>query len=128
MFKYILMVILAVASNSAMAEWVKVGGSDAFTTYTDPATLLKAGNSIRMWTLVDFKTVKTASNKQFKSLKSQYEFDCKGERLQILANAFHAENMGGGAVVLGDSNLGKWVPVTPGSVGHNFWQAACAKR
>lgn len=55
MRKIILMLLLTVVSNSAMAEWVLVGGDYAVTYYVDPTTIHKSGNFVRMWDMIDKK-------------------------------------------------------------------------
>ena len=42
-----ILILLAVASGSAMAEWVPVGGNDRFTLYSDPTTISKSGNMVK---------------------------------------------------------------------------------
>jgi hypothetical protein len=48
MRKLILILLLAVLSSSAMAEWIKVGANDNSTIYADPATIRKEGNMVKM--------------------------------------------------------------------------------
>jgi len=42
-----ILILLTVASGSAMAEWVPVGGSDRFTLDSDPTTISKSGNMVK---------------------------------------------------------------------------------
>ena len=58
MRKTILMILLAVASSSPAAEWVKVSENETAAIYVDPATIGKAGDLVKMWRLLDFKAVK----------------------------------------------------------------------
>lgn len=55
MCKFVLLVLLVMASSGAAAEWVKVGDSpapDGFDVYADPATIRRAGNMVKMWGMV----------------------------------------------------------------------------
>ncbi len=130
MHKAILMMLLAVVSSSAMAEWaewVEVGSNDNVTSYADPATIRKVGNKVKVWELVDFKTVQGSTGFQFNSAKVQTQYDSKEEQTRILYATFHSENMGGGDVVLTHNNAAKWAPVTPDSVDEAMWKIACGK-
>jgi hypothetical protein len=78
MRKMILILLLAVVSSNAMAEWVAVNRSKYATGYANPATIVKDGNIAKMWSLVDCKTItRFIGGPPFMSIKSQEEFDCK---------------------------------------------------
>ena len=57
MHKAILMMLLAVVSSSAMAEWTVVNENKEFIQYADLATIRKLGNKVKMWGLNDYKNV-----------------------------------------------------------------------
>ena len=95
MHKSILMIILAVVSNSAMAEWVWVGKSEGnFTTYVDPTTIRKSGNKVKLWRLTDYKMAIKFTNGQYLSTKSQMQHDCMEEQFRMLYVTVYSENMG----------------------------------
>jgi len=50
MKKLLLTLMLAVVSSSAIAEWIEVSSSDdlGITVYSDPAILIKSGNTGRL--------------------------------------------------------------------------------
>lgn len=77
----VLMTLLAVASGSAAAEWVKVSGhdDDPATVYVDRATMHRAGQSVRMWTLFDYKTARVPGEplEPYLSMRGQSEYDYK---------------------------------------------------
>lgn len=130
MRKVILMLLLAMVSSNAMAEWVTVGSGDSSTTYAAPVTISKAGNIVKMWWLDDFKKADTAANgKAYLSMKGQDEFDCKGEQSRQLYFSFHSELMGGGEMVYNETlNRPKWYPVSRGSSDAALWKIACGKK
>ena len=130
MRKVILMLLLAVVSSSAMAEWVAAGSGESSITYADPATISKAGNIVKMWWLDDFKKADTAANgKAYMSMKGQDEFDCKREQSRQLNFSFYAEHMGAGEMVYNETlKHPKWYPVSPGSAGDTLWKIACGKK
>ena len=78
MRKAILMMLLAVVSSSAAAAWIEIGLDDDGTTtaYANPTTILKAGNRVKMWVLLELKTAKiTAAGEPYMSSKMQNEYD-----------------------------------------------------
>jgi hypothetical protein len=48
MRKPILMMLLAVVSSSAAAEWVELGSNEISTAYSDPATIRRNGDMVKM--------------------------------------------------------------------------------
>jgi hypothetical protein len=128
MRKAILMMLLALVSSSAAAEWVAVGGNEVSNTYVDPVTVLKTGDKVKMWHLVDFNTVQVkATGKRYMSEKLQYQYDCKEERARMLNFLSHSGNMGGGVMVEGDWHPQKWEPLAPGSAVDYLRKIACEK-
>ena len=55
--KVVLMLLLAVVSSSAMAEWVVVVTTMQYTYHADPDTIRKKGNIVKMWVMNDFNLV-----------------------------------------------------------------------
>ena len=129
MGKALLMVLLAVVSSSAVAEWVKIGANESATAYADPATIEKAGNLVKMWDLHDFKVVQARPyGTPYRSQKTQQEYDCKEERTRILDILRYSENMGMGEAARADSDLDEWKPVRAGSTTAALRELACGNR
>src|ERR1700675_4391658 len=100
MRKVIFMILLVIVSSSAAAEWVLAGRNVATTLYTDPATVRKAGNMVKMWELIDLKTAQfSTEGRPYMSSTSQSEYDCKEGRTRILYFTLHSENLGRGETV-----------------------------
>ena len=129
MRKTIFMMLLAVVSSSAVAEWVNVGESRAQTAtiYVDPATIHKDGNKVEMWILFDLKKAEVSFGSPYMSRKRQAEFDCMMGQVRSLSVSFHSDNMGEGNVVNNESDSGDWLPALPGSVVEKVWRIACGK-
>jgi hypothetical protein len=121
-----ILILLTVASGSAMAEWVPVGGNDRFTFYSDPTTISKSGNMVKMLRLTDFETAQGNIGEHYMSTKRQDEYDCVRERRRIIFVAAHSKKMGEGYVVIRVINkLDDWKPISPGSQGEAMWEFAC---
>ena len=76
------MILLAVVSINAMAEWVEVGVNDFIgsTFYADTETISKSGNKVKMWVMYDYKTAHDVVGDNFgkyMSTKNHNEYDCK---------------------------------------------------
>jgi hypothetical protein len=127
MRKYILMLLLAVVSNSAIAEWIWISRTGKDNTYIDPATIRKDGNRVKMWSMWSLLNAQIAKGNPYKSIKEQSEYDCKEDQSRVLYLTFHSENMGVGNVVYTISKPNKWEPVVPGSAVEVQWKIACGK-
>lgn len=126
MGKYILLMLLAVGSNRAIAEWVSVSGSGSTTVYVDISTFRKDGNKVKMWILQDSKTAKPTTP-PYMSSKEEMEFDCAEEQSRALYRSFHSGNMGAGETVHTSPDPDKWKPVPPESIIEVVWKLACGK-
>lgn len=131
MGKLILMTILVIVSNSAMAEWIGVSSTDDFDTYVDKTTIRKSGNVVKMWILRDYKALQKNSNdaegNAFFSIAAQQEYDCKEEQARPLSLSYYSKNMGDGQVVYSQTYTGIWQPLVPRSVGQMVWDIACSR-
>jgi hypothetical protein len=130
MTRLFLITLLLLSSGPAYAEWVKVSESDEAgkTVYVDPATIRRNSNLVKMWQFYDYKTVQTVGGNRFLTVKEQWEFDCVEERSRVVARKEFSGNMGSGTMVFTNSQVGKWLPIVPGSIGHTVWEAACGKK
>ena len=127
MKKALLTLMFIVVSSSAMAEWVPVDSSKRGITYVDTATARrKAGNKVKIWELVDYKTVQRSTDFQYNSAMFQTLYDCKEKQYKLLYSSFHSENMGGG-VVRTNNNPSKWALVSTDSIVEGLWKFACKK-
>lgn len=128
MRKVILMMLLAVVSNGAMAEWVKVGSNESTAIYVDQSTIQRAGNMAKMWHLTDYTTPNKDMGEPYLSMKDQNEYDCKESKVRRRASSEHSENMGKGKVVYKDTYTSRWKPVPPESGLEILWKFACLKK
>jgi hypothetical protein len=120
-----LALLLLLASGAAAAGWTQVSADTATTTYADPATMQKSGNTAKMWSLVDFKEFQRMVEVGYFSQKFQVEYDCTEKRLRRLVQSYHAANMGEGKVVYSDDTAQEWETVQPASMNETLLKAAC---
>ncbi len=125
MSKTILLLLLMLASQSAMAAWTEIDDNSDFAVYVDFSTIRKFNNKARMWSMYDYKQAPASDGFVYRSMKFQYEFDCQNNQARMLAFSLYSENMGEGDLVYSDSKVGKWEAVIPGSVYESRWKGIC---
>ena len=130
MTRLLLIILLFLSSAPAYAEWVKVSDGDEAekTVYVDPATIRRNSNLVKMRQFYDYKTVQTVGGIRFLTAEEQWEFDCAEERSRVLALKEFSGNMRSGTVVYSNTEVGKWQPVAPGTLGRKLWTVACGKK
>lgn len=131
MKQLLLGLMLLVTATAASAEWTRTvsGGNDELIEYVDRATIRRNGNLVKMWDLMDYKTVqKGPAGVSFLSAKQQTEYDCKEEKERMLAFLWFDGQMANGKVVYSNSDTDKWSPISPGSVAETLWKIACGKK
>jgi hypothetical protein len=130
MKKLLLILMLAVVSSSAMAEWVYFGedGEGKAKIYVEPTTIRKSSNKVKIWTLFDFKSPLEKSSKGIMSISSQFEFDCKEEQNRVIYEIHYPKNMGKGHMVADFNNPGTWMPNPPHSIHHAVSEFVCGKK
>ena len=123
---WLLITLLFLSSVPAYAEWVAIGssGGNIGSVYSDPDTIRRKGDLVKMWILSDFKTLQTVADASYLSRLSQSQYDCTEERIRQLTVSWHSGNMGKGNVVWTNSDESKWEPVAPGTLGHTLWELA----
>jgi hypothetical protein len=99
-----------------------------FTVYVDPDTIRHKGEIVKMWHLLDYKTMQPLLRGSFMSEKSQAQFDCAEERVRLLAITNFSGSMGSGNAIYTDIDEGKWGPVAPRSIAEALWEYACSKK
>jgi hypothetical protein len=124
-----LITLLVMCSTPAFAEWVKHGTAESGTTvYADPDTIRRKGDLVKMEVLFDFKTIQTKAGASYLSAKAQMEYDCAEQRFEGLAVMYFSGNIGSGNLLVRSSGIGKWLPVSRGSLDQTLWEVACNKQ
>jgi hypothetical protein len=117
-------------ASTSFAEWTNVNkASEPKINYVDLDTIKPLNGYVKMWILFDKSTPQIFGKKTYLSLKSQWEFDCKGDRARAVYTVVYAGNMGNGDVLdnyAEDKDM--WEPVVPLSVGWINWSIACNKK
>jgi hypothetical protein len=135
MYKFILMLLLAAVSSSAMAAWDEISSSDdgLETHYVDRNSIQKKNLLVKMWSLADFKSTQrveeSISPMLYKSIAKQFEYDCKKNEYRMTAFNYYSDNFSKGDIVIGDSHVDKadWLQIAPHSLEEDLLKIACGK-
>jgi hypothetical protein len=116
---------------SAPRNWEKPHRSKQATTYCDPASIVREGPRISVWTLMDFHAPATIDRTTRMSQAVHAEFDCPGRRYRPLGYIYYAGNMASGEVVRKETyrvSEGEWMKVDPGTYLEALRRYACGPR
>ena len=126
----VLVMMLAILSSNATADWVRIGENGRSVGYADTA-IRRSGDTVVVWVLFDYKSIQESpsSGRRYLSEKGQREIDCRSEQERVIFFTWHAEQMGNGAVVYTGRNPTDWEPTSsPGSIASILWKFACGKK
>ena len=137
--RFIVLMLLAVVTSDAAADWVKVGSSYApghgyQFAYVDPSTIHKSGGMVRMLDMFDYERshdffMPAGRALKYLSKKGQAEYDCKGKRWRQVKFSLYSGNMGKGNVVYASKAMpGKWQTAPPGTVFESRLILACGTK
>jgi Surface-adhesin protein E len=128
MKKILLTITLILFSTNTMAEWTKVfenDDKDGYTIYADLTSIRKAGDRVKMWTMIDYKTEQKVSGVVFLSKTIRRDYDCMGEHTRILAFKLFSWNMEQGKRMRSYNQPQKWEELQPESKDEIGWNIAC---
>ncbi len=125
MKRLLLVLILTVINNSAIAGWVEAGRGEGSIIYYDPATIRKSGSKVIIWSLHDYKTAR--GQIEYTSVTMESEYDCIQKQSRRLFISFYQKNMGSGTTIRKDIEQRNWMPITMGTIKEAMWTIACQK-
>jgi hypothetical protein len=127
--KKVLVLLLLIVSTSVFAEWANVDDNDEMTTYVDFGTIKKKGNKVKIWSLIDFKTVQTYEKIKFLSQLTRNEYDCEEETRRMLDLFWYSVNMRQGEIVFSSKNIkDEAESIVPGSIDETLFKIACSNK
>jgi len=119
--------LLVLASGHAAADWVSLGDVGDAELFVDRTTIVRSGDTVKMWSVSNLKAPHSANGATYVSLKRQDEFDCTGSRMRGLQISAHPQPLGEGQAVASEKGSGAWTAVTPQAINEILWKIACAK-
>lgn len=136
MQRLVLAVLLMALCSTAAADWVLLGAVPddrsplgGYSIHADPATIVRSGDTVALWFLMDFRTAqRTADAKAYSSQKVQWQFDCKERLWRTLSWSAHAGPMAAGDVVVpAEGKADGWQPVPPTTLMEVYWKLVCSR-
>ncbi len=131
MRKVMLLLLLAVASNAALAEWQLIDESSdgRIATYVDLSSVTKSGETVDMWTLSDSsEPIDLGEGIVFSSWKERIRYDCKNQKWLSLIRSAHSSSMGAGHNTYDVPVNDEWRELAPDSISAIAWKLACDKK
>ncbi len=126
-YSHLALLLLALASADAMAEWNKFGTLSEASVYIDRASIQRHAGVARMWDLFDFRSAQEVDGKNYLSLKSLAEYDCAEQRTRPLRIIAFTRNMGNGSVASSMESAGPWENIVPSTMEESLWRQACSR-
>ncbi len=95
-------------------EWIKIAEGDKGSIYYDSSSIQKTGQFVTSWVLFDFK--QRINNKVDDlygalSVRTQFEYDCKGKNERIHYLTGHSDSMASGNILSGSTKTTAWEPI-----------------
>ncbi len=125
--KLFLLLLLALGSSHAMAEWVKVSTSEKSVFYMDSSIPQKVGSNVMIWLLRDHTSLQHGDSWQYLSSKDQIEVDCNERRIRRIFSSDHPRHMGEGQPVHSEHGPMSWNYATPKTIVKRIVDIACMR-
>ena len=110
----------------AYAGWEPIAVSETgMTVYIDRATIHRERYVVTMSVLHDYQAPEHLSSGSFLSFTSEEQYDCGEVRSRIIGSVVFTDHMGNGTVLYRGTGDNTWQVVTPMSINHALWEAAC---
>lgn len=114
-------------AGGAQAEWILLGRTESLRIYLEQKQILRNGDLVQIWQLVDFTTAQWADPQTVVwSIKSLEEYDCSQPRFRTLASEAYSEQMAIGRLVAREQPAElQWETVQADSAPEKIRQIAC---
>ena len=123
-----LVLLMTLASSSAMAEWVRVHGNDKVTVYADPSTMRNRLYIARIMTLFDFRAENVLRDgNQYMSVIRETEFNCRENLQRMISYSIYSGKMGRGRMLDSGNEAQDWKPVSRANIALDMKSFACEK-
>jgi hypothetical protein len=126
MRRLILLGFFMMAGAPAHAGWEAIALSETgMTVYIDRTTIQRDTDVVTMSVLHDYQYPEPLSSGSFLSFTAQQQYDCGEVRSRTIRAVVFTGHMGKGAILYSGAGDDRWQPVTPMSINHALWRAAC---
>ena len=110
--------VLGAATGPVLAaDWAALGLFDQGTFYIDRDTIVREGETRKVWTMLDYRQPKSNSHGlPYRSTRSLVQIQCKTQQVKTLSLAFFKGTRGSGDVLSSEGVIQDWQPIPPDSV------------
>ncbi|MCS6290880.1 MAG: hypothetical protein H8K10_18125 [Nitrospira sp.] len=109
-----------------VGEWAKIGETDNYLYYDDPASIKKTDDTVVTLDLFDYKSAQTeGGSTPTLSKATEREYDCQNKKSQPLKSNWYSGQMGAGIVVRSAGTSNRWSAATLGTATGGLLKAAC---
>lgn len=123
MKKLLLAILVSAFTTSVAAEWVKIGETTEAILFHDPHSIRKEGALRRVWQIQDLKEEILGAG--IRSMRTQMEYDCNGERLRVLYAEAFAGQMAQGTPLDRPYRDRGWIPIPPDTLALASFKVVC---
>jgi len=112
-------------ASLAADEWVRVGGTHKYDRYVNMTSIGVWGQTVTLWTLRDFRVVRTIPGGPYRSLKIKRQYDCDQRKSRPLHVRYYPQALAQGRVLYAAPATREWSRVVPGSDDDAEMKVAC---
>ena len=133
MFKYLFLLMLAMMSGQACAEWTitpYASGGDG-TYYWDAQHVKYHGSLLTIWIADDFGEAQISKFKpgeKYFALQEELELDCATAKSRMIDYIELSDHLGYGSVIFQDKQHTKWNIIDPDGLSYHVMTAFCKKK
>lgn len=125
-WKRLLVVLLAMGSMAAHAEWIRVSSTRQSVFYVDSNKSPRVGDNVMVWVLRDHKQMLPGQGLAVRSSKDQIEIDCAVRRVRRIFSSDHGRRMGEGPMLHSEHGPMSWNAVALHTPISRIADVACA--
>ena len=126
MLPFIVWGFVLMFEGSAYAGWEAVAMSEiGMTVYIDRSTIQRDTYVVSISVLHDYQFPEHLPSGPFLSFTALEQYDCGELRSRTIRSVVFTEHMGNGRVLYDGAGDDRWQSVTPMSINHALWKAAC---
>jgi hypothetical protein len=124
----LLPILLLVVCCAVKAEWIELAESEDAYFYVDPATILKHGDTVEVWSLRNFfvRNVKGVA-----SMRGYEQHDCKNKKWRVLTISSHSSRFAMGEMIFDASyedQPNPWRRIPPDTIDEVIHKYVCKKK
>lgn len=121
------MLLLAMVSGSAVAEWVTEGENEEEVFFSAHDSIHSKDGMVKMLVLLDEKKAKKepSTGKKYWSVLARNEFDCTEAKTRVIYAYYYSSRKGEGDIIFAVNEPSQWIQIVQNSRDESLWKVAC---